>query len=72
MKNRAFNDNYEDIIDLPHHVSTTRPRMSIYDRAAQISPFADLTGHNEAVKETERKNEERVAAEITKLPIEDI
>lgn len=72
MKNRAFNDNYEDIIDLPHHVSTTRPQMSIYDRAAQFSPFAALTGHNEAVKETERKNEERVAAEITKLPIEDI
>ena len=72
MKNRAFNDNYEDIIDLPHHVSTTRPQMSIYDRAAQFSPFAALTGHNEAVKETERKNEERVAAEIIKLPIEDI
>ena len=72
MKNRAFNDNYEDIIDLPHHVSTTRPQMSIYDRAAQFSPFAALTSHNEAVKETERKNEERVAAEITKLPIEDI
>ena len=72
MKNRGFNDNYEDIIDLPHHVSLTRPQMSIYDRAAQFSPFAALTGHNEAVKETERKNEERVAAEIIKLPIEDI
>ena len=72
MKNRAFNDNYEDIIDLPHHVSLSSTQMSIYDRAAQYSPFAALTGHNEAVKETERKNEERVAAEITKLPIEDI
>ena len=72
MKNRAFNDNYDDIIDLPHHISPKRPQMSIYDRAAQFSPFAALTGHNEAVRETERKNEERVAMEITKLPIEDI
>ncbi len=72
MKTRAFNDNYDDIIDLPHHTSSKRPQMSIYDRAAQFSPFAALTGHNEAVRETERKNEERVAMEITKLPIEDI
>lgn len=63
---------YDDIINLPHHKSQKHPHMDLYDRAAQFSPFAALTGHNEAVKETERKNEERVAAEITKLPIEDI
>ena len=63
---------YDDIIHLPHHQSARRAGMSMIDRAAQFSPFAALTGHNEAVKETERKNEERVAAEITKLPIEDI
>ena len=72
MKKRVFDDNYEDIIDLPHHVSPTRKQMSRLERAAQFSPFAALTGHQEAVKETERKNEERVAGEITKLPIEDI
>ena len=31
---------YDDIIDLPHHVSTTRPQMSRLDRAAQFAPFA--------------------------------
>ena len=38
-------DQYNDIIDLPHHVSATRPRMSMIDRAAQFSPFAALTGY---------------------------
>ena len=35
-------DNYEDIINLPHHVSKKRKRMSQIDRAAQFSPFAAL------------------------------
>ena len=37
---------YDDIINLPHHVSATRPHMSQHDRAAQFSPFAALTGHD--------------------------
>lgn len=45
---------YDDIIDLPHHVSARHPRMSGEERAAQFSPFAALTGHGEAVRETER------------------
>lgn len=52
------NHQYDDIIDLTHHVSETRPRMSMTDRAAQFSPFAALTGHKEAVKETERLTDE--------------
>ena len=43
---------YADIIDLPHHNPKTKPRMSIYDRAAQFSPFAALTGHDEVIDET--------------------
>ena len=45
MKN-YFGDSgrYDDIIDLPHHVSPTRPRMPARDRAAQFAPFAALTG----------------------------
>ena len=49
---------YDDIINLPHHVSPTRPQMSIHDRAAQFSPFAALTGHSDAVEETARLTEE--------------
>ena len=72
MKNRVFNDNYEDIIDMPHYVSPTRKQMTMIERAAQFSPFAALTGHQDAVKETERLNEESVEHEIEKLTIEDI
>ncbi len=49
---------YADIIDLPHHQSDTRPKMSNYDRAAQFSPFAALTGHADAIKETARITDE--------------
>lgn len=45
---------YDDIIDLPHHVSSTRPRMSVSDRAAQFAPFAALTGHDAVIEETAR------------------
>lgn len=51
---------YDDIINLPHHVSKTRPRMKALDRAAQFSPFAALTGHDAAVKETARLTHKRV------------
>lgn len=50
---------YDDIIHLPHHVSSTRPRMSAVDRAAQFSPFAALTGYDAAVKESERLTDEK-------------
>lgn len=49
---------YDDIINLPHHVSKKHPHMSMLDRAAQFSPFMALTGYGEAVKETERMVEE--------------
>lgn len=51
---------YEDIIHLPHHVSATRPQMSMLDRAAQFSPFAALTGYDEAIKETGRLTDDRI------------
>ena len=49
---------YADLIDLPHHQSDTRPKMSNYDRAAQFSPFAALTGHADSIKETARLTDE--------------
>jgi hypothetical protein len=47
---------YDDIINLPHHVSKVHPQMSLMDRAAQFSPFAALTGHDAAIKEMELKH----------------
>lgn len=58
--NNANNHQYDDIIDLPHHVSATRPRMSMIDRAAQFSPFAALTGYDAAIKETGRLTDKRI------------
>lgn len=49
---------YDDIINLPHHVSTRHPQMPLSDRAAQFSPFAALTGHDAAIKETQRLTDE--------------
>ncbi len=51
---------YDDIIHLTHHVSATHLPMSIIDRAAQFSPFAALTGHANAIKETARLTDERI------------
>ena len=45
---------YDDIINLPHHVSKKHPQMPIADRAAQFAPFAALTGYGEQIKETAR------------------
>lgn len=55
-----MSNKYKDIINLSHHTSKTRPRMSIYNRAAQFSPFAALTGYDEAVKETARLTKDRI------------
>ena len=45
---------YDEIIHLPHPVSQTHPRMGRLERAAQFSPFAALTGYDDAVRETAR------------------
>lgn len=47
-------DNYEDIINLPHYEPKNHIRMSIYNRAAQFAPFAALTGYEELVNESSR------------------
>ena len=52
-------EKYGDIIHLPHPVSEKHPRMPMQDRAAQFSPFAALTGYEEAIYETGRLTEER-------------
>ena len=55
-----MNNRYDEIINLPHHVSKTRPQMPMSDRAAQFAPFAALTGYDSAIKETGRLTNERI------------
>lgn len=51
---------YDDIIHLPHPVSQRRSRMTSYDRAAQFSPFAALTGYDAVIEETARLTDSRI------------
>ena len=60
-------DNYEDIINLPHYEPKYHPRMSKHNRAAQFAPFAALTGYEEQVKETARLTEKKIEEEVTNL-----
>ena len=68
---------YDDIINLPHHVSKTRKPMTMYNRAAQFAPFAALTGYDEEIKEVARltyrkielsnESKERINNELNKI-----
>ena len=51
-------DNYDDIINLPHHVSKRHPQMSMWNRAAQFAPFAAMTGYEEAIQDANQENEQ--------------
>jgi len=54
---------YDDIIGLPHPVSSKRASMPLYDRAAQFAPFAALTGYDDAIEESGRLTD--FAADLT-------
>lgn len=51
---------YEDIVDLPHHVSRKHPQPTVADRAARFAPFAAITGYEEMVLEEARVTDERI------------
>ena len=55
-----MSNSYEDIINLPHHVSKKRPQMEIINRAAQFSPFAALKGYEDAIEEKQKIAEQNV------------
>lgn len=48
---------YDDMLHLPHPEPRRHPRMAMEKRAAQFSPFAALTGHEDAIMETARLTE---------------
>ena len=62
-------NNYDDIIDLPRHVSKVHPQMSISDRAAQFAPFSALTGYKDAIIEVDRYTQEFIAVSYTHLTL---
>lgn len=51
---------YDDIIRRERHVSPRHPPMSNYDRAAQFSPFAALTGYDAVIAETGRLTDAQI------------
>ena len=51
---------YEDIVNLPPHISKKHPQPSMMDRAARFAPFAAITGYEEMVLEEARVTEERM------------
>ena len=56
-----MDNKYANIINMPHHISPTRARMSLSRRAAQFAPFAALTGYDAELAE---------AARLTAPPVE--
>ncbi len=50
--------NYDDIMYLPHPEPVTHPRMPLRDRAAQFAPFAALDGHGAAIDKTRKEWEQ--------------
>lgn len=56
---------YDDIINLPHRVSTKRPQMTRSTRAAQFAPFAALVGLDDEMEETARLTDTKPELEET-------
>ena len=53
-------NNYDDIINMPHHVSKTRKPMSLQNRSAQFAPFSALTTYDEAIREVARETSKKI------------
>lgn len=53
------NEDYSDIIHLPYR-GRKGGGLSMYQRAAQFAPFAALTGHDAAIRETARLTDSQI------------
>ena len=49
---------YDEIMNLPHWEPRARKRMPLIERAGQFAPFAALSGHSDAIKDTEQEWEQ--------------
>jgi len=49
-------ENFDDIINLPHHTSKVHRPMPRQARAAQFAAFAALRGHDEAIEQTKERH----------------
>ena len=53
-------NNYDDIINMPHHVSKIRKPMSLQNRSAQFAPFSALTTYDEVIREVARETSKKI------------
>ena len=51
---------YDDIINMPHHVSKIRKPMSLQNRSAQFAPFSALTIYDEKIREVARETSRKI------------
>ncbi|MDY2861753.1 MAG: hypothetical protein SOT10_04035 [Oscillospiraceae bacterium] len=58
--NNENSHKYDDIINMPYIKSKKRPWMTMAERGARFSPFAALTGFEDAIDETAKIVEEEV------------
>lgn len=63
MNSLHHSGKYDDIIDLPHHVSSRHPHMPMRERAAQFASFKALNGYEEEIEETKRTTSQKIELE---------
>ena len=60
---------YDDIIDLPHHISTRRAHLSTAQRSAQFASFAALKGFEDEIAETARVTDKKLILDENEIEI---
>ncbi len=63
---------YSDIINLPAPKPKNKIPMSIEKRAAQFAPFAALTGHDDAIKETAKSVTDEASLDYEAVPLDEV
>ena len=64
IKNRKDPHRYDDMLEMPHHESDSRPQMPLQKRAAQFAAYKALTGFDDNIEETSRKAVEKAEHDI--------